>query len=194
MKIYDISQELFGSVVFPGDQAPEKFELKRMSRGDSHNLTALSLCAHNGTHVDAPFHFIADGETIEQVALDRFVGRCVVVEAEGVLTREQAEALLAPLSGEAAKKVLLKGGAVLGEGAAQVFVAAGVGLVGVEPQTVGPQDAPMATHLVLLGAGVIALEGIRLGGVPAGEYLLCAAPISLAGSDGAPCRAFLIED
>jgi arylformamidase len=50
----------------------------------------------------------------------------------------------------------------------------------------------MAVHLVLLGAGVILLEGIRLGEVPEGVYFLNAAPLNLAGADGSPCRALLI--
>ena len=69
----------------------------------------------------------------------------------------------------------------------------GVELVGVESQTVGPEDAPMAVHLELLGREVVLLEGIRLHEVPEGEYLLFAAPLLLGGADGAPCRAVLIE-
>ena len=59
MKIYDISQEVFGCVVYPGDPEPKKEVLSRMSDGALYNLTALSMCCHNGTHVDAPFHFCA---------------------------------------------------------------------------------------------------------------------------------------
>ena len=73
-----------------------------------------------------------------------------------------------------------------------MFAEAGIDLVGNESQTVGPEDAPMQVHLTLLGAEVVLLEGIRLVDVPTGVYLLSAAPISLAGSDGAPCRAILI--
>ena len=66
-------------------------------------------------------------------------------------------------------------------------------LIGNESQTVGPENAPMEVHLILLGAGVVLLEGIRLAKVPEGVYLLNAAPLNLAGADGAPCRAILIE-
>ena len=74
-----------------------------------------------------------------------------------------------------------------------MFAKAKIDLIGNESQTVGPEDAPMQVHLTLLGAEVVLLEGIRLGGVPDGVYLLSAAPISLGGSDGAPCRAILID-
>ena len=75
---------------------------------------------------------------------------------------------------------------------AEVFAEAGILLFGNESQTVGPEDAPMAVHLALLSKGIALLEGIRLAAVPCGAYLLCAAPLSLAGADGAPCRAVLI--
>ena len=74
-----------------------------------------------------------------------------------------------------------------------MFASSGILLLGNESQTVGPEDAPMAVHLIMLGAKIVLLEGIRLADVPAGSYLLDAAPINLGGSDGAPCRAVLIE-
>jgi arylformamidase len=70
---------------------------------------------------------------------------------------------------------------------------AGVLLLGNESQTVGPEDAPRAVHLLLLGGGMILLEGIRLAEVPEGRYLLHAAPLNLGGAEGAPCRALLID-
>ena len=79
------------------------------------------------------------------------------------------------------------------EEAAKVFAAAGIFLFGNESQTVGPEDAPMAVHLILLGADITLLEGIRLAQVDEGVYLLNAAPINLGGADGAPCRAILIS-
>ena len=77
--------------------------------------------------------------------------------------------------------------------AAKVFAGAEIDLIGNESQTVGPEEAPMAVHKVLLAAEVVLLEGVRLAHVPEGEYLLNAAPINLAGSEGSPCRAVLIE-
>ena len=58
MKIYDISQEVFSCCVYPGDPKPEKKTLWATEKGDLYNLTAFSMCAHNGTHIDAPFHFL----------------------------------------------------------------------------------------------------------------------------------------
>ena len=197
MKIYDISQEVFSCKVFPGDPAPQRQRLSATAAGDLYNLTAISMCAHNGTHVDAPFHFIKDGNTVDAIPLEAVVGTAYVAEHHGIVTGDDAASMLAKakaLNPEAAKRMLIKGAAVVSEDAAKVFAASGMLLVGNESQTVGPEDAPMAVHHILLGANMILLEGIRLAAVPEGVYLLNAAPLNLAGADGAPCRALLIDD
>lgn len=222
MKIYDISQEVFNCKVFPGDPQPKRELMMQMSEGSLYNLTSLSMCAHNGTHVDAPYHFINDGKTIDQVDLKRFVGEAYVAEHEGEVTAEDAKRILAKAASkvsriawetssavttaatagatqvgntaaEASKRILIKGKAVVTLEAAQVFAEAGILLLGNESQTVGPEDAPMQVHLKLLGAEVVLLEGIRLQEVPEGVYILNAAPLNLGGADGAPCRAILLE-
>ena len=196
MEIYDISQEVFGCEVYPGDPAPRREKLSDMSDGALYNLTALSMCAHNGTHVDAPYHFYNDGRTIDQLSLDSFIGPAFVAEHEGEITARDAEMILKAAQEadpQASERILVKGKAVLTKEGAEVFAAAGIKLFGNESQTVGPEDAPMAVHLILLGAGVILLEGIRLNAVPAGVYLLNAAPLNLGGADGAPCRAVLMK-
>lgn len=196
MKIYDISQELFDCVVFPGDPAPVREKLSSMEEGALYNLTALSMCAHNGTHIDAPYHFIKDGKTVEELPLSKMVGWAYVTQENGLLSAEDARRILedaATAHPEAAKRILLGGKVTVTEEAAHVFAEAEIDLLGNESQTVGPEDAPMQVHLTLLGREVVLLEGIRLRDVPTGVYLLSAAPISLAGSDGAPCRAILLS-
>jgi arylformamidase len=94
---------------------------------------------------------------------------------------------------ESAKRILIKGNAVVTAEAAEVFAVGGVVLVGNESQTVGPENAPMQVHKILLVKGIVLLEGIRLGKVPEGVYFLCAAPLSLGGADGSPCRAILVS-
>ena len=197
MKIYDISQGVFGCEVYPGDPVPEKKVLKSMDKGEVYNLTAFSMCAHNGTHVDAPFHFINDGKKLDEIDLEAFVGMAYVAEHNGVVTGNDAEKIIEKAikqNPEAAKRILLKGDVEVSLEAAKVFASSDILLLGNEPQAIGPQNAPMAVHLELLGANVILLEGIRLGEVSEGVYLLNAAPLNLQGSDGSPCRAVLIAD
>jgi len=197
MKIYDISQELFGCEVFPGDEPPVRNIVETIEGGSICNLTALSMCAHNGTHVDAPYHFYNDGITIDGLSLDNLVGKCYVGFAEGAVTDVVAKNLVEKarsIDAEAARRILIGGDAYVTLEAAKVFTAEKVVLVGNESQTVGPMEGPAAVHYELLGAQVVLLEGIRLGHVKEGVYLLNAAPLNLGGSDGAPCRAILIED
>ena len=196
MKIYDISQEIFSCRVYAGDPTPKKKVLCSMEKGDLYNLTELSMCAHNGTHIDAPFHFVKDGRTVDAVDLQAFVGTTYVTQRRGTVTAEDAADIIRQAKKhdtEAARRILIKGTAVVSEEAAQVFAQARLLLLGNESQTVGPEDAPMAVHRILLSAEVILLEGIRLTAVSEGVYLLSAAPLNLAGADGSPCRALLID-
>lgn len=192
--IIDISQEVFTCCVFPGDPAPERRVLSPIQKGAVCNLTAISMCAHNGTHVDAPFHFFSRGKTIDQLPLDIFIGACWVVRHEGLVTGEDAAAILKAAAAESAdQRILIGGKATVTEEAAQIFADHGLLLLGNESQTVGPENAPRRVHQILLARGTVLLEGIRLTTVKEGAYTLHAAPLNLGGSDGAPCRAYLMR-
>ncbi|WP_099468477.1 cyclase family protein [Konateibacter massiliensis] len=196
MKIYDISQEVFGCKVYPGDPVPTAEKLLKIEDGSICNLTAFSMCAHNGTHVDAPNHFYEKGKTIEQMNLEAVVGMAYVASHTGELSEDDAIDIIVrakEADPQSSKRILIKGKAVVTLEAATVFAEAGILLLGNESQTVGPEDAPKEVHLKLLGAEVVLLEGIRLGEVPDGVYFLSAAPLNLGGSDGAPCRAVLVD-
>jgi arylformamidase len=196
MKIHDISQEVFSCAVYPGDPAPHKQTLSDMKKGALYNLTAFSMCAHNGTHIDAPRHFIADGKDVQELSLSSFVGLAYIAECVGEISADGAKDILAKAKNArdgAEKRILIKGSALVTESAAEVFAAAETLLVGVEGQTVGPENAPMKVHKILLGAGTALLEGARLGEAKEGACFLSAAPLMLAGADGAPCRAYVIE-
>ena len=195
MKIYDISQEVFGCQVYAGDPAPEKELLSSMETGGLYNLTAFRMCAHNGTHIDAPFHFIQGGKAVDSIDLDAFIGLAYVAEHHGTVSADDAAAILENAkkqNPEAVKRILIKGDAEVSSEAAKVFAASKMLLLGNESQTVGPENAPMEVHCILLGAGVVLLEGIRLAAVSEGVYFLNAAPLNLSGADGSPCRAVLI--
>ena len=197
MKIYDISQEVFSCRVYPGDPVPEKKAISLMEKGELYNLTAFSMCAHNGTHIDAPFHFIGDGKTVDAICLEIFVGMAYVAEHHGIVSGNDAIEIIEKAkvqNPEAVKRILIKGPAEVSLEAAKVFASRGVLLLGNESQTVGPEDAPMAVHQVLLSSNVILLEGIRLAEVSEGIYFLNAAPLNLFGADGSPCRAILIDN
>jgi len=189
MKLYDITQELFTSEVYPGDVPPTYVRLLKIKEGAPCNLTILNMCAHNGTHLDAPYHFYDEGKTIEQLELSKCIGKCTVVSFVNQPELEQMRETLE----NSEKRLLIKGRVVVTLEIAKLFNQYHIELIGVEGQSVGPVDAPMEVHLELLGKEVVLLEGLRLKQVPEGNYFLSAAPIKMGGSDGAPCRAVLIE-
>lgn len=192
--IIDISQEILSCKVYPGDPAPTVEKLEDMGKGDIYNLTAFSMCAHNGTHVDTPAHFLKDGKTIDDIPLEYFVGDCYVARGEGELSAEDAMMVMtAAREAKARKRILLAGNLTVTADAAYVFAEAGLKLLGNESQSVGPEDAPMEVHKILLEAGVVLLEGIVLSDVEEGKYFLNAAPLNIAGCEGAPCRAYLMK-
>ena len=194
MKIIDISQEVFFCNVYPGDPQPTSERVVSIDKGDEYNMSTLSMCVHNGTHIDAPFHFLNDGNTVEQIPLEYFVGTCYVVQRDGELTASDAESImLEAKEHNAAERILIGGNVTVTAEAAKVFADNGIKLIGNEGVSIGPLDAPMEVHKILLSANVVLLEGIVLKDVPEGVYFLNAAPLNLAKLDGSPCRAYLIK-
>ena len=108
-----------------------------------------------------------------------------------IVTASDAEAILEKAGG--AERILIGGPATVTAEAAEVFAGSGIKLLGNESQSVGPENAPMQVHKILLSKEIALLEGVVLTDVPEGHYLLSAAPLNLAGADGAPCRAYLLK-
>ena len=194
MKIIDISQEVFSCNVYPGDPSPIAEKVVSIDAGDVYNMSTLSMCVHNGTHIDAPYHFLNDGNTVEQIPLEYFVGTCYVVQRNGELTASDAQnIMLEAKAHNATERILIGGNVIVTAEAAKVFADNDIKLIGNEGVSIGPVDAPMEVHKILLSAKVVLLEGIVLKDVPEGVYFLNAAPLNLAKLDGAPCRAYLIK-
>ena len=206
MKTYDISLSLSPNTVRWVTAQP--FELigrKRMSRGDANNSSSIHGSAHAGTHVDAPFHFVPDGRTIDSLPLELFIGPAQVyaIDAAGQITASDIGQL--NLAGE--KRVLFKtrNSSLLHKpdydpsfvsfsvDGAMALVERGVQLVGLDYLSVARADEQVRVHRAFLDHGIVLLEGIDLSEVPVGRYELICPPVKLAGSDGAPCRAVLRE-
>lgn len=210
-KIYDISLTISPQLpVWPGDPPIELERVEKMEDGAEANLSRLSISVHCGTHVDAPYHFLVDGGQVEQLSLDVLMGAAQVVQIPPAVERITRPVLEATLPAERIERLLFKTRdsqrwqqspagfhqdfvAITADGA-QYLVERGVRLVAVDYLSVAPFDKPVATHQILLGAGVIVLEGVNLAEVPPGAYELICLPLKLAASEGAPARAVLIAD
>ena len=190
MEFIDITRELLRAPVYPGDPVPELKALHRIEWGDEDNTSALSLCLHNGTHMDAPSHFIVGGASADQVLFDTCIGECVVIECNGLLLGDAAEDLLPYLK----KRVLFKGNVQLSPSAAFVLSDAGISLLGVESESVAPPEYTAQVHRQLLGTGMVLLENLDLSKAQTNvPYLLIATPLKIAGADATPVRAVLVE-
>lgn len=196
MKIYDISQEILSCEVFPGDPSPRLDTICSMEKGDIINLTSFFMCSHNGTHIDAPSHFIKGGKTVDEIPMEKTVGYVYVADFCGEVTLDAIKEIYKKaqsFSEECAKRILIKGKSVLTFEAAKFLAEKEIFLFGNESQTVGPENAPMEVHKVMLGAEIVLLEGVRLSEVREGKYMLFASPLCFKGAEGAPCRAVLVE-
>jgi len=191
---------------WPGSVGVRLTRTMRLEAGDSANVSRLDCDLHVGTHVDAPWHVLEGGDTVEQLPLDTLIGVAVVtypLEAE-VITAGVLADLAIPLG---TKRLLLrtrnselwakgitefrKDYVGLTVDAAQWVVDQGIGLIGVDYLSVQRYDDSPLTHQILLRAGVVILEGLNLAGVEAGVYELICLPLHLIGAEGAPARAIL---
>lgn len=209
MRYRDVSVTLSESTpVWPGDEPFRRLETSSLGQGNGCNVSALSMSAHAGTHVDASFHFIQDGSKVDEIPLDTLVGPawvCVVPDSVRAVTADVLEAAGIPSD---TRRLLLAtsntalwadpGGHMseayvyLSEDAAGWLVRRGVLLVGIDYLSVDPFTSPdHPAHSLLLSAGIVIVEAVDLRGVPSGPCGLWCLPLRIAGGDGAPARVIL---
>jgi arylformamidase len=205
MKLIDVSVPLDANVpTYPGNTPYSLEPIKRIARGDSSNVSTIHLSAHSGTHVDAPRHFFDSGTGAESLPLEMLIGRARVIE---VSTRKGigAEELGAAHLDEDARVLIKTSNSrfwgspefhpdFIGvtESGAQYLLDHGIKVVGVDYLSVEEFKKPGApAHHVLLGGGVIVIEGLNLRDVEPGVYEMFCLPLALVGSDGAPARVVL---
>ena len=207
--IYDISLPISPDLpVWPGDPPIQLAQVLHLDQGDQMTLTRLQMGAHTGTHVDAPAHFVAGGRTIEMLDIAVLVGPALVVGVpdEAAITADVLDSLDIP---QDTRRILFRtrnselwargethffpGFVGITPDGAQWLVNRGVWLVGIDYLSIAPYDHPTPSHQILLGAGVVPLEGLALAAVPPGLYDLVCLPILILGAEGAPARALLLD-
>jgi arylformamidase len=205
MKYYDISLNLSADAVRWITSPPfELIERRRMRRGDPNNSSAVTMSLHSGTHIDAPFHFVADGATMDVLPIELFTGLALVhaVEADRYIKAEHVSTIeldgITRILFKTRNSALLKRSSyepdfvAFSVEAAETLVARGVKLVGLDYLSIahaGEEQVPV--HKAFLDRGVVLLEGIDLSEINPGRYELFCFPIRVRGADGAPCRAVL---
>lgn len=208
MPIFDVSLTVTPKLpVWPGDPVIQFKLLSNMDNGDVCNVTHISMGVHSGTHVDAPHHFLNDNRTVEDLDLNVLVGKAYLVELPLHVDEISDEVLNCAAIPSGVERLLIKTRnsqiwgrdektfyedfVAISNNGAQWLVNKGIKLVGVDYLSVAPIGEGVPTHRTLLGAGVIALEGLNLSKVSAGFYELYCLPLKLGNSDGAPARTIL---
>jgi len=181
-------------------------QIEHRASGDPANVSRLDCDVHTGTHVDAPCHFVDDGDGVDALDLDVLNGPCYVADARDMdaVTPAALETLPIP---EDARRLLLRTDnslwweqgdtafhenyVALTAGAAEWVVESSVELLGVDYLSVQRFADGPETHEVLLSNEVIIVEGLNLSGVDSGDYNLYCLPLRIAGAEGAPARAVL---
>ena len=207
MKIYDITAEI--SEHLPayanGIERPAITTLAQLDKGDTCNLTRISVSAHTGTHADMPLHFISGGAACDEIPLEHFYGPAKVMRI--AVESHVRKADLEPLDIRAGDIILLDTGqsAYMRCGkfkhdflaftleAAEYLVEKKIKTIGIDYLSIDPYDsADYAVHKALLGNGIAILEGLVLENVPEGMYTLSALPLKIPNGDGSPVRAVLV--
>jgi arylformamidase len=191
------------------DEVPVELEPVITIAHDGAAVSRLCLGTHTGTHIDPPSHFIEGGAAAHELPLEHMIGRCALrrFEERFEITSEHLEGAGIP---EGTTRLLLATPSAalwdvpgfhtnytgLSLDGAEWCLRRGIRLVGIDYLSIERVDSPTAwrTHLALLGAGVVILEGLDMRGVPEGEYNLICLPLKLHNGDGAPARAVLNVD
>ena len=194
-----------GMVHWPGDPPISIKHVQDMEQGDTANLTMMAMGAHSGTHIDAPLHFIQQGEGVDDMPLDATVGRARVIEIrdpESIKPEEllrhhirRGERILFKTRNSSSAwqtSVFVEDFVFISDEAASFLVERGVRIVGVDYLSVGSfKRGGSHVHKTLLGAGIWIIEGLDLSQVSHGNYELICLPLKLKQGDGAPARAIL---
>jgi arylformamidase len=201
----DVSIPIHGGMVtWPGSAPARVDRTSRIDHGHNANVSRLSMDVHTGTHVDAPVHFLPGGAGIDAQPFDRLIGPARVIDVGDA--RRIDRALLASFAPAAGERLLFRtSNSVRGWGSptfiddfvhlttdgARAAVERGVITVGIDYLSIASPSEGVATHHVLLGAGVCVIEGLDLRAAPAGAYDMICLPLRIAGGDGAPARVVL---
>ena len=206
-KWIDVSLTLKSDMVhWPGDPPVSIERVRDMAKGDTVNLSKITMGVHSGTHVDAPVHFIKGGKGVHQILLDSLIGPARIIKISAQDTIKEKE--LSKQGIKQGQRILLRTRnsinkilhedtftedfVYLEEDAAEFLVSLGIKALGVDYLSVGGYKKNGPTiHRLLLGAGIPVIEGLDLTGALPGNYYMICLPMKILDSDGAPARVLL---
>lgn len=201
----DISAPVHSGIVhWPGEPKVSIYKISSISEGKDANVSGLSMSAHTGTHMDAPYHFINNGSDISQVPIEALIGEALVIDVKNPEIVDLPD--LRDYDIRPDDRVLFKTRnsdkewfnmdfspryTGLSARAAKYLAERKVQLVGIDFISIGSHSEDEEVHRTLLGQGIWIIEGLYMKGVAEGAYEMICLPLRLIGSDGAPARAVL---
>lgn len=209
-KIYDVSIPITKDMVlWPDDPGIKMERSQKIEEGSASNVTELTMGLHTGTHIDAPYHFVEQGDRIEDIPLEQLIGTVKVIEIPDTYKDISMEAVKNCMLDKQDKRVLFKTRnskswhieknfvmdyVAVDFDCAKHLVKVGVKLVGIDYLSIAPFNDIVRVHRLFLNAGVIIIEGLDLCAVHPGNYKMCCLPLKMIGVEASPARIVLIED
>lgn len=202
-EIYDISLDINGAMLsFPDDTTPQITKIKEMKR-EGYNLSKIKVSVHVGTHADAPSHFIEEGKNIDELLVQRFMGKAQVIEIKDpqAITLKELKSinivadkvLFKTKNSNYLKEKSFKNDFVyLTYKAAKYLLDQKVKLIGIDYLTIESLDnKDFSVHKLLLENEIIIIEAVDLNNIEEGTYDLQALPLKIEGCEASPVRAIL---
>ena len=210
MPIYDISLSISNEMpVWPGDTPVRLARARDLRNGVPYTLSQITTSVHAGTHLDAPMHYLHDGDGVDQIDLNKLIGPCLVVDLPDVDSISARTLDKADIPSNT-KRLLCRTRnsedrlindsrfhtdfVAVDPSGAEWIVQRGIQLVGIDYFSVGAYEAGTPTHEIFLKHGIVPVEGLELSHIEPGEYQLICLPLKLKGCDGAPVRAILMRE
>lgn len=205
-EIYDISVSLSTKMpVFPGQPKFKREFISEITKGKNSNVSKITMTSHTGTHVDSPYHFIQDGNTIEEIKFSSIIGftkvfeinsskvgieeiRNLKIDKGDIILFKTSNSKLWEMEDFSYEYVYITPEAATYLAQKKVHA---VGIDYIIPEALDDPKRPV--HHILLGQNIILIEGLNFTNVPPGEYILVCLPLKIFGNDAAPARAILLN-
>lgn len=204
MKIYDLSPEISEEMAVYKNKAEKKPKITvTRTLKEGANESRLEIESHTGSHVDAPFHFIGNGKTIDKINLDRFMGKCAVLDLtkiKGSITKDhlkntkiQKDDIVLLKTKKKAEDAFSPNFTYLEKSGAEFLASKKIKAVGIDSLGIERSQPEHETHKILLSKGILIFEGLDLSRVNHGRYYFHGVPLKIRKGDASPIRAVLVD-
>ena len=215
MKVIDLTLTISEQIpTFPGSPQPNFINWETLEK-DGYNLELLFLSSHTGTHIDAPYHFLKDGQKIHQIVTRRLVTEAILIKirkgANQSITKDDIQKFERKYGKiDDGSTVIFHTGwqknlkkesyflrnPGLAVSAAKYLASKKVNLVGIDSPSIDlGKDSKFSVHHILAKSGILIVENLsNLEKINSEMFHLIVAPLKLKNATGSPVRAMALTD